>query len=247
MKKSRNSLTSKIDPYKPFIGFPLEGFTLKAETMKTRKSFSMIFLCCLLSACSKSEDANMAPQLSYAQNLVTPFYTSGNSAPPSIEWFGDQGKFGLDSDVEGVSIDPQSGVVSWDRTLPLGTNLVEVLAFNNSGVSLATLQIENQFQGMFEGLFDTFITIDGEPVPLKLAFNADGSCSYEYFQASEEGNWEMDDDTLNASFFFAGDTNPLFMRAVVINTTEEAYIEGFIGTNLSIQENLSGFRTDLLQ
>ncbi|NAS11868.1 hypothetical protein [Poritiphilus flavus] len=216
--------------------------------MKSSNIFYTGLLLWMSLACSKSDDEISPPELRFSEEVITPFYTAGSSAPPMVNWNGNKGRFGIKNAVKGISIDSNSGIVSWKKTLPTGLNVIEVLAFNNAGSTSAFLEIEHLFHGEFKGLFDTFILVEGEPIFINLKFNPEGSCSYEHFSTSVEGFWEISKDSINALFFFEGEeVDQRFLKGIVVHTNEEAYIEGVMGFELGELLPTENFRADLIE
>jgi hypothetical protein len=203
-----------------------------------------------LIACSKSEgDNSTAPEISYDQTtLQAAFYQEGQLAAPMIDWNGDPGQFGLESTIKGVSINPQSGSISWDKTLPLGVNDITVLAFNNSGTTSTIIQIDNRFSGKFQGFFGTVILLGPDPIPMTFMFKADGGSTFNPgFDEPLEGSWEIDENMLEAQYHpIDNPENHQFLKGAVIYTSTEAYVEGSFGTDPEDPEKSDGFRVDLI-
>ena len=165
-----------------------------------KKLLYMVVLTGVLYSCSKSDDENIsAPEVTYQQTLTACLFQEGSSAAPTINWNGDEGQFGLQDLVEGVSINPQTGVILWDKTLALGLSEITVLAFNNGGTTTTTVTIDNQLVGNFGGSY-TFETFSND---LDLNFSKEGTgVLVDHGVPLEQlmGNWTIEDGILEAVY-----------------------------------------------
>lgn len=85
----------------------------------------------------------------------TNFHTPGESDTPTIEWNGSPGTFSITQPIEGLTINADSGKLSWDRTMPIGDLEVEIKATNREGkMSMTSITIHNMFAGTFIGGFN---------------------------------------------------------------------------------------------
>lgn len=218
--------------------------------MKSKKILIGLLVLGMSLACSKSNEGSTAtPEISYKQSIYsTTFYTSGNSAPPILTWKGDVGLFGLENSRPGVSIDPKTGIVSWSKTLPIGSgrsNEVKVLAYNNAGKTSEMIFIENKFTGKFKGSYipGGLISI-GSQFSGEFNFTSDGLKGALY--ASDDhgeilntipiiGSFTIKGNDITAEYTFVSTPEmiPRSIEAKLFYSETEAYIEGRFGVNLA--------------
>ena len=219
-----------------------------------------ILVLCLLFACSKSDDVKIAaPELMYNQNRYTTlFYDIGNSAPPTIDWNGDVGQFGLENVINGISIDSNTGIISWNKIVPLGENSIKVLAFNNAGTTLTTILLQNEFAGNFKGPYSpVLIPIGATDFLVAFNFMENGTLTgvishtdvFEVVMSeSIVGTWTIDGNEINGEYFYEQfeDSNPLFIHGLITYSPTEASIEGRFGSVLDHPEFSRPFEVDLV-
>ncbi|MDH5597610.1 MAG: hypothetical protein OEY34_00715, partial [Cyclobacteriaceae bacterium] len=87
----------------------------------------------------------------YQTNLAT----TGSTPAPRIDWGGEQGKFQLAMQYTGVMIDENTGVVKWFKNMPLQKNRIKVIAKNSSGQVSAEFYINQIFEGVFRGAYNS--------------------------------------------------------------------------------------------
>lgn len=68
----------------------------------------------------------------------------GKSVKPAIEWNSDIGKFSINSTTTSITIDQDSGIISWKSGLASGTYELTVTASNTYGTVTTTYSIEKQ-------------------------------------------------------------------------------------------------------
>lgn len=198
--------------------------------------------CCAFLGCSKSDDGKSyaAPEISYGQNTIeTPFHTTGSSVLPTIDWNGNVGSFGLENTMESVSIDAKTGLVSWGKTLRLGTNTIKIIAFNNAGSNSTTLQLEHAFIGNFKGDYDPFHTPMFTWLLIEFNFRNNGALAG-FTQRKDldgiilsttplEGTWSRIGNNINAEFILKEDgaeSELLVLKGTLAYSEMEAYIDG---------------------
>ncbi|WP_394747906.1 hypothetical protein [Spongiimicrobium salis] len=184
--------------------------------------------------------------IGYSQSIVQiPFFTDGSTAAPNIDWNGDVGLFSIQNAVQGTSIDFNTGVVSWNSSLPVGTNNITVLAVNSAGAASTTIQIANNFEGVFVGTID-FFEID--PVPATFIFDNDGTSTFHIGNSppSLPASWNLQGNIIRSQYIFDDDPGPFFIEGTLTNTEMEAYIEGRYGTDISDGASFGIFRIDLI-
>jgi hypothetical protein len=94
--------------------------------MKTAKHLFLIgTVLFLLNSFSKVDDRPRfeAPEFSYSETTVPiVFSTSGNLSAPNTNWNNAPGTFSISPSMSALSIDAQTGTLSWDRSLAPGTH-----------------------------------------------------------------------------------------------------------------------------
>lgn len=111
-----------------------------------------------LSSCSPDIDDNLVEPPSdfyYPGSLTIPFYTNGSTGFPNINWGNENGTFTLNQTYQGVSINAQNGVISWNEDLPLGENLLTVTATNSAGSAETMVLFLHKFSGVFNGGYNS--------------------------------------------------------------------------------------------
>ncbi|MEO9893627.1 hypothetical protein [Aurantibacter sp.] len=110
----------------------------------------------LITACSKNDDTIvLAPEFIVEPMLTANYFQHGEGPLPEVHWNGNRGKFGLENTIKGLSINKETGQLSWDNSMPVGVHTITIFAYNEAGKKLESLIINNQFQGTFKGTFST--------------------------------------------------------------------------------------------
>jgi hypothetical protein len=122
-----------------------------------RLIFLLLSSALVLCACIRDDDVGaLEPQVSCENTVIdATFFTAGNSEVPNANWGGEQGVFTLITSVIGLSIDTTTGRLNWSKNLPIGTHIIEISASNSAGETTTNLTINNPFQGVFIGTYDT--------------------------------------------------------------------------------------------
>ncbi len=197
-----------------------------------------VLILAVLMACSKSDDGpTAAPEVSYEQQIMAGFYTTGNSGIPQVNWNGDIGQFGLQKNIEGLSIDKNTGVLSWSKLLPVGKHEVNVIVFNNSGSDTATITLENPLVGKFKGDLFPSVTIQGNKnYILEFDFKEDGTLTgftqltnkndeiegpFEFF-----GNFTTEKNEVHGSFQYEEVADPIPIGGLIKQTEQQAMLSG---------------------
>lgn len=80
--------------------------------------------------------------LSYSKDTyITNFSTPGSSVSPTVGWGGETGTFLIGSNPAGVTIDPVTGIVSWNDNVAVGTYTMTVTAKNSGGSITTTIKL----------------------------------------------------------------------------------------------------------
>ena len=173
------------------------------KTIKTHhilKAYFVFFiLIASLQSCNKDGAPVVeAPVLSVTPNLSASYFQNGEGPLPEVQWNGDQGKFGLENTIQGLSIDSETGQLSWDPSLPIGVHTVILFAYNEAGKDLASLTINNPFQGILKGTYLPSTSLSNILYrTMEINFNIDGTLSG-YTQS------ELDDGTILGPNYFSG-------------------------------------------
>ncbi len=191
----------------------------------------------IFSACSKNETQPQPESepltLSYdSTTLVGSFYQQGISGSPEINWQGDSGIFKIVTSTEHITIDSSTGVISWDKQLPVGLNSVGVAATNSSGDVQITVEILNQFGGEFRGGLSKEFDPDVFPNKMVVVFLKESkfTSSAGFNEAIGVGKWWLDEEMSNVKVTYnivgiEGKTS-LQTENIVLEKSG-AYIEGF--------------------
>ena len=177
--------------------------------INTFKMMALALIAILAFSCSKDDNPKIGvPTLEYSASINATFFTAGSYEAPSINWNGEQGSFSLTgSPVEGLNIDKNSGVLSWDKTLSPGKHHIEVTATNSAGSSVSTVELNNPLQGTFSGRYDfSSDKMIGTPsYPIEMEFHTDGSITGSGGNAGFEltGNWEITEDGVYVEYLLA--------------------------------------------
>jgi hypothetical protein len=193
------------------------------------KIFSLLMVLFLLnSSCTDLDDLISPPSdFYYLGSLPIPFYTHGSSGLPNINWGGEQGIFSLNEAYTGVSVDQQTGILSWNENLPLGENTVYVTATNLAGSAIATVLLVHQFSGQFNGGYNlnpssTIVTASN----LTITFNVNGTMSITDSGATANGTWSFESGKLIVLYSIAAVDYELNFD-LTYSVTVKPFLEGY--------------------
>lgn len=199
--------------------------------MKFYKTVFIAILTFVSFSCGTNDDQEDQVSINSPSNLNFPestiainFYTEGFVTPTSLDWGGETGNFELGSPIQGVSINSNTGSISWDRSLPLGNNNISVIARNSAGFVSATIQIENNFQGFFEGGYNTDANSNDYSTGYTMTFNSDNTMFGDDNGSNFSGNYTIINNTVTVSYTY--DTGGDFSTSGTIsydNTTNPVY------------------------
>lgn len=97
----------------------------------------------ILTNCS-TDDSRERISVSYAfDTYETVFWSIGQTTAPEVNWQGEVGTFLLKDPVEGLAIDNSTGIISWDKSLGIGSHPISVIAMNPRGSAEVALTIES--------------------------------------------------------------------------------------------------------
>lgn len=191
--------------------------------------FSMLLIFIFATACSSDDDSGTntpnasLPTVSYANSSIdATFFEAGNSAAPNITWNGNVGTFSLAAPLQGLSINANTGALSWTKLLPQGQHAIEVLVANSAGQKSVNLTLENIFFGNFSYRLENKCSYE-------VYFSKDGSLTVKYMKGQSvlaNGTWEIQGNELTANYTFINDNEMNSMRAQVMHTLAEVKLEG---------------------
>ncbi|WP_417873849.1 hypothetical protein [Xanthomarina gelatinilytica] len=197
----------------------------------TLKMIALALIATLTFSCSKDDDAPSveAPTLAYSTNIEATFFTAGSSAAPTINWNGEQGTFSLTSaPINGLTVNENTGVLSYAKILPPGEHNLEVTATNSTGSNSTTVTVKNTFQGTFSGLYDG--EVDGEIgspfYDIEMEFHPNGSITGAFIggSISFNGNWELMEDKVYIEFDSDGSGGQYSILDEIVITDESVNI-----------------------
>jgi len=195
--------------------------------MKSLKILTLISsLSFILLGCSNEDDniSITSPEISYSQTqLTTTFLSEESSSAPNINWNGEQGNLSIVPQIDGLSINGNSGVLSWSRFLKPGNYNFQVIASNSAGQKTIDITLENEFEGTFTGTYDNVQFFEFE-------FFRNGEVGV---RANSEtspdiavGTWEFRDEGLYATYSYQGDSNIFSTLGDLTVTSTQATYNG---------------------
>lgn len=167
----------------------------------------------LLLTISCSEDNPLieqvdAPIFALANNAIeVDFLTEGVLQAPSIRWSGEEGTFEISPAITGISVNALTGVISYNKTIPIGETTLSLIAKNSAGQAVQQVVINNLFFGSFNGEY-TNGDNDNFGRTHKSVYNKDGTYTGEdngNTSSNTTGTWSINGDVLTASYRY-GDT-----------------------------------------
>ncbi|WP_148560698.1 hypothetical protein [Zobellia galactanivorans] len=170
--------------------------------LKTITGFFLIMSLFLLSACSK--EASHQIDVSYGlQTLDVDFRSEGETPAPYVKWNGDAGVFSLKNEVEGIAIDANSGIISWNNALAVGATPIVVVVENGNDRVEISLTVESTLSESY-WLFGRNNDKEGDAHQLivisrQLKLNSDGTLQVKII--NEEGSLGVGVWSLNGNLF----------------------------------------------
>ncbi|MBU2927947.1 hypothetical protein [Winogradskyella psychrotolerans] len=217
------------------------------KTILFKSKLIRLFIAFLIFAsCSKDDESSTVdiPTVNYtATNFDATFFQTGNSTAPIIDWNGDQGTFSLSAPLAGLNIDSINGILSWDKTLPIGIHNLQVIITNSAGQTVKNITLSNPLQGVFTGFI-----INGNSEYLEMEFFSDGTIIVKLEDSGSPptayGTWTKNNTTIIANL-----TNPengvqaSFSGTLTIDTT--AKYTGNLYSNPNLTDPLGVFEVVL--
>ncbi len=178
--------------------------------MKRTKILLLTLLTIAFTACSNDDDTP-SPSISYESNTYeVTFYTEGNTEVPAIQDLNGDVTYSFDPVVISTeyAIDPASGVVSWEKSLPLDNTELTVVATDADGLQASTqITLSNNLGSSTETFVGTYhtadtndITVDFNPAP-----DFDITNGLLSIDDTESFSWERTGNTVTIIFTDLGD------------------------------------------
>ncbi len=206
--------------------------------MKNRNKIYAILAVCLLWACSNSdEDIIAIPQISYGKELKATFYTTGKSNLPETNWNGHVGKFGMQQTIQGLSINESTGVLSWNKSLPPGNHTINVIAYNNAGMTMTPVTLENPLIGTFSGELLHNVVLQGSTdFVIEFDFKENGTLNGFTQNKNEEGeiigpfpffgSWSLNGKEVRGEFQYEEVADPIPFAGQINQNEQKAVLSG---------------------
>lgn len=166
--------------------------------MKTYINNSLLLILSIfLLSCGGDDTPDVyAPTINYESNIINAvFFESGNTIP-TMNWNGNTGTIkafaeGL-FETEGLSINENTGEITWTHALEEGTHYFDIVATNSAGATTIEMQIDNTLQGVFFGTYES-------PTSnyFRVEFNKDGTASVQAdsdTNAMASGTWTINNE-----------------------------------------------------
>lgn len=217
-----------------------------SKTFKITKTILVLFLTFTMS-CSSDDDSPQitSPSVSYNTSTINAtFFQNGNTNAPTVNWNGNQGTFSLANSINGLSIDANTGVVSWTTVLPAGEHEVQIVASNSAGQTTSYFTLKNLLQGLFIGLISQDLYFDVD-------FRMDGTVEIKSSNPPEpafSGTWILTGDVIIANLFLIEDPVEQYsLKGNLVQTSTSATYSGsmYWGHNAHLGNDLYPFHVVL--
>ncbi len=188
-------------------------------------TFALFFML-LISSCKKDDPVEV-PTISYVSNIMEArFFTGGNSSIPTIDWGGEKGTLSISRSIDGLSINASTGVLNWNRVLPIGSHTFEVVASNSAGASSVSITINNRLQGKFVGTY----TDPGGSYYFATTFSKDGTVVVETKDGNNnsvpaDGLWKLNGSEVQVDYRYSP-TDKYSLKGTLTQTVSEATYSG---------------------
>jgi len=218
--------------------------------MKTNFKFTKLMVLMVLvisSACNKDDNADIpqvsAPTASLSNpNFTTAFFTAGQTQAPTVNWNGDTGLFSLGTNIPGTTVNVSNGVISWGKSLPLGSNTIQLIASNSEGQTSLEITIDNQFSGNFDGAYNTDPNSTTTDFDFEMNFNADGTLTAIDGGTSEAlGTWTISGTTITSVYSYDAGVSNYTIVTDIMHSETEATISGFWSGGETLSDPASGY------
>jgi hypothetical protein len=217
--------------------------------MKTSlKIFNLLFAAImLLNFSCKSDDDSIdeeatLPVLTLSNaSYDTTFFSTGQTNAPTINWNGNIGTFSLGSPSLGFSVDENTGVVSWDRSISIGSNEVELIATNANGSDSIIITVQNQFMGDFYGNYNYDPNSTSANNYLEMDFNVDGSMGLIANNTNAIGTWTHSDNIITCVYSYDNNNSFYSMVFTLNHDNTSAQLTGYWSIGETLQDPADGY------
>jgi len=216
---------------------------LKFNKTILTKIFALVLIFSVVACSSDDSDPVLAPTIALTNtDFITPFFTEGATEAPNVNWNGNTGSFSLDSNITGISVDASTGIISWDKSLPIGTNSFKLLAINSAGQKSIDIALENEFSGNFDGAYNSDPLSTDVNSNFELNFNADGTMMAIDNGSSEGiGTWTKSGNTITSIYSY-NDGNSFFTVVTDLTySSTEATIAGLWSNGETLADPARGY------
>jgi hypothetical protein len=219
--------------------------------MKTSlKIFNLFFLAIMLLnfSCKSDDDSTdqeiILPTLTMSNvSYNTTFFSTGQTDAPTVDWNGDVGTFSLAAPIPGFSVDENTGDVSWDRSIFIGNNEVELVATNANGFAAIVITIHNQFMGDFHGAYNNNPNSTTVENGFEMNFNENGTMSVYVVGNGNAGTgtWTHDGPIITSVYSYDGGVNYYTIVVALSHTNTTAQITGYWSSGETLQDPADGY------
>jgi len=212
------------------------------KTMFT-KLVALLIIFSAVACSSDDSEPVLAPSTTVTNTeLTTPFFTEGETDAPTINWNGNVGLFSLGSNITGVSVDATTGIISWDKSLPLGTNTIQLIAINSAGQVSTDIILENQFSGNFDGAYNTDPSSTDVDLNFELNFNLDGTMEAKTSETNIAiGTWTKSGNTITSVYSYNDGASFFTVVTDLTYSSTEATITGLWSGGETLADPARGY------
>jgi len=212
------------------------------KQLKLTKFFAIAVIFAVF-ACSSDDDPVLAPTVTLDNaDLTATFFTEGQVEVPTVEWNGNVGTFSLESNITGTSVDTNTGVISWDKSLPLGMNTIQLKASNSAGYTSINVTVENEFSGNFDGNYNSDPNSTDTTNSFEMNFNADGTMMAIDGGSSEAtGTWSISGNTITSVYSYNSGSSYFTVVTDLLHSETAADITGFWSSGETLSDPACGY------
>ena len=197
--------------------------------MKLKAFLLIAVLSMFVISCSKDDDNNSeALSISFTPGTYnTAFYVAGETEAGTVTSNIGDPEISVSAETDpSITYNNATGRVEWTEELPLGENVVTVVAAVGSREATTDIIIDNAFQGSFTGGYNFNVgSMNLTSLNYTLQFNSDGTLMVDDDGNMGEGTWTRDGSAITASYDFGGAT-PTTIQANVSYNSMEAFVAG---------------------
>lgn len=215
--------------------------------MKTSlKIFNLFFAAIMLLnfSCKSDDDSAevILPVLTMSNmSYDTTFFSTGQTDAPTVNWNGNVGTFSLGAPIPGFSVDENTGVVSWDRSIFIGSNEIELIATNSNGFDSIVITVYNQFMGDFHGAYNNDPNSTIVANNFEMTFNNNGTMSVNDSGSIGTGTWTHDGPIITSVYSYNGGASYYTVVVTLSHTNTTAEIIGYWSSGETLQDPANGY------